>query len=71
MKWWTDLATVVDAWRILPRVFCAGYISLTMEVTHWFMALPDPTSQQASLVTIVVGGAVGFFTAYATTGNKN
>jgi len=67
---WIELAAVVDAWRLLPRLFCLAYIYLTMTVTQWFMALPDPTSQQASLVTIVVGGAVGFFTAYTTTGKK-
>jgi len=65
-----ELAITVDCWRIFPRIFVLTYIYLVHEVTVWFMSLPDPNTQQATLVTIVVGGAVGFFTAYANTGSK-
>ena len=36
----------------------------------WFMALPDPNSQQASLVSVVVGAGAAWFGIYAGTMGK-
>ena len=58
---WIDLAEAVDSWRIFPRAFLSVYIFLLYYSTMWFMGLPDPNSQQAGLISIIVGaGAAGF-----------
>lgn len=64
-KWAVDF----NAWRVFPRIFFSLYCYLVYEVTVWYMMLPTPTTQQAALMTTVVGGAVAAFTAYTTTGN--
>jgi len=59
-----DLATMVDAWRIFPRVFICTYIYLLYKVVVWFMALPDPNMNQAGLVSVVVGAGAAWFGLY-------
>lgn len=51
-------------WRIFPRAFISMYIYLLYEVTMWFMALPDPNTQQAGLVSVVVGAGAAWFGLY-------
>lgn len=51
-------------WRIFPRIFISMYIYLLYEVTTWFMALPDPNTQQAGLVSVVVGAGAAWFGLY-------
>jgi hypothetical protein len=38
------------------------------QVTTWFMAMPDPTTAQASFVSVIVGAGAGFFGLYVGTG---
>jgi|11_taG_2_1085331.scaffolds.fasta_scaffold25012_4 MFS superfamily sulfate permease-like transporter len=64
------LAQAVDAWRIFPRVFITVYIILLYQVTHWFMALPDPNMNQAGLVSIVVGAGAAWFGLYLGSSKK-
>jgi hypothetical protein len=61
---WIDLATMIDAWRIFPRVFICTYIYLLYTVVIWFMALPDPNMNQAGLVSVVVGAGAAWFGLY-------
>ena len=61
---WIDLATMIDAWRIFPRVFICTYIYLLHRVVIWFMALPDPNMNQAGLVSVVVGAGAAWFGLY-------
>ena len=63
-----DFARAIDAWRIFPRVFISVYIYLLYAVVEWFMSLPDPNTQQAGLVSIVVGAGAAWFGLYAGTG---
>ena len=65
---WIDLAEAVDSWRIFPRAFLSVYIFLLYYSTMWFMALPDPNSQQAGLISIIVGAGAAWFGLY--TGSK-
>ena len=51
-------------WRLFPRAFISMYIYLLFEVTVWFMALPDPNSQQAGLVSVIVGAGAAWFGLY-------
>ena len=65
---WIDLAEAVDSWRIFPRAFLSVYIFLLYYSTMWIMGLPDPNSQQAGLISIIVGAGAAWFGLY--TGSK-
>ena len=53
-----------DKLRIFPRAFITMYIYLLYDVTQWFMALPDPNTQQAGLVSVIVGAGAAWFGLY-------
>ena len=40
------------------------YIYLLYDVVQWFMALPDPNTQQAGLVSVLVGSGAAWFGLY-------
>ena len=65
-----DFAKAIDSWRIFPRIFISVYIYLLYSVVEWLMSLPDPNTQQAGLVSIVVGAGAAWFGLYAGTGKK-
>ena len=68
--WLIDLAKAVDSWRIFPRIFITVYIVLLYEVVHSFMGLSDPNTQQAGLVSIVVGAGAAWFGLYTGSSKK-
>ena len=51
-------------WRILPRLMMLGMSISAWRVVEWFMAIPDPTSQQAALVSVVTGTLAGAFAVW-------
>ena len=67
---WIDLARAVDSWRIFPRIFITVYIVLLYQVVNWFMNLSDPNTQQAGLVSIVVGAGAAWFGLYTGSSKK-
>ena len=67
---WIDLAQAVDSWRIFPRIFISVYILLLYQVVNWFMNLSDPNTQQAGLVSIVVGAGAAWFGLYTGSSKK-
>ena len=69
-KSWIDLAQAVDSWRIFPRIFITVYIVLVYQVVNWFMNLSDPNTQQAGLVSIVVGAGAAWFGLYTGSSKK-
>lgn len=54
----------LDKLRIFPRLFITVYIWMFYDVVQWFMSLPDPTNQQAGLVSIIVGAGAAWFGLY-------
>ena len=64
-----ELAEAVDAWRIFPRAFISVYMVLLYQTANWFMALPDPSTSQAGLISVVVGAGAAWFGLYANTGS--
>ena len=54
----------LDRLRIFPRLFITVYIWMFYGVVQWFMSLPDPTNQQAGLVSIIVGAGAAWFGLY-------
>ena len=60
----------LDKLRIFPRLFITVYIWMFYDVVQWFMGLPDPTNQQAGLVSIIVGAGAAWFGLYVRTGSS-
>ena len=58
-------------WRLFPRAFISMYIYLLYEVTPWFMALPEPTMEQAGLVSVVTGAGAAWFGLYVNSTSSN
>ncbi|MDB4345217.1 hypothetical protein OAA32_00260 [bacterium] len=64
---WIWLSSMIDAWRIFPRLFLTVYIVLLYKCTIWFMDLPEPSMEQSGLISIVVGAGAAWFGLYAGT----
>lgn len=54
-------STVIDDYKIFPRIMMLVVTVLTYQATHWFMALPDPSNAQAGLVSVCMGALTGCF----------
>ena len=67
---WLDLSSMIDSWRIFPRIFITTYIYLLYKSAMWFMDLSDPTMEQAGLISVIVGAGAAWFGLYAGTGKK-
>jgi len=58
------MATVLDDWKVLPRLMMLVFTFMSFRVVEWFMGLDDPTTQQAGLVSVVMGAATGAFAVW-------
>ncbi len=65
------LAKTLDAWRIFPRVFICMYLFILVQSFNWFISLPDPTTQQAGLVSTVIGVGAAWFGLYVNSGKSD
>jgi hypothetical protein len=59
-----------DQLRVFPRAFISMYIYLLYDVVNWFMLLPDPNSQQAALVSVIVGAGAAWFGLYVNSSSQ-
>ena len=65
IRFWLDKAPeYFSRWRIFPRVFISMYIYLLYDVVQWFMVLSEPNTQQAGLVSVLVGSGAAWFGLY-------
>jgi hypothetical protein len=64
-----QFADVIDAFRLFPRAFIVTYLYLLIEVTQWFMTIPEPNASQAGLISVVVGAGAAWFGLYTSTGS--
>ena len=55
------MSTVLDEWKVWPRVMMLVFTLMSWRVVEWFMNLPDPSVQQAGLVSVVMVAATGAF----------
>lgn len=53
--------TVLDNWKVLPRLMMLAVTVLTYKAVLWFMTLPDPTVAQSGLVSVCMGALTGCF----------
>ena len=54
-------ATILDDWKILPRLMMLAVTVLTYQAVHWFMSLDDPSVAQSGLVSVCMGALTGCF----------
>lgn len=62
------LAKVLDEWRIFPRLFISAYIYVFYEYSMWMMTLAEPTTQQASIYSVITGIGAAWFGLYVNSG---
>jgi hypothetical protein len=48
-------ATVIDEYKVFPRLMMLVVTILTYQSVHWYMSLPDPSLEQSGLVSICMG----------------
>jgi hypothetical protein len=51
--------TILDNWKVLPRLMMLAVTVLTYQ--HWFMSLDDPSVAQSGLVSVCMGALTGCF----------
>ena len=59
-----DAAEIIDAFRLVPRAVLVAYAWLVWYVINWYMQLPEPSTQQAALVTVVtslIAAVIGLY----------
>ncbi len=67
---WIDIAEVIDALRVFPRLFFGSYIVLFMYSAMWAMSLTVLTMAQAGLVATIIGAGAAWFGLYNSTGRR-
>jgi hypothetical protein len=55
---WLDIAEIIDAYRVVPRILLFGwmvfYMYYTWGLTEMFFAITAPTAGQSAFVTTVI-----------------
>ena len=59
-----------DSWRVIPRLLMTAMIIMTYRVVEWFMTLPEPSLEQAGLVSVMTGALTGSFGLFLGSGRK-
>ena len=67
---WIFFAKMIDAWRLIPRLFLGVYVYLLYYATFWFMDLPEPSLEQSGLISILVGAGAAWFGLYVNSAAK-
>jgi hypothetical protein len=72
---WIFFAKMIDAWRVIPRLFLGVYVYLLYYATFWFMELGTngtlpPTLEQSGLISILVGAGAAWFGLYVNSAAK-
>lgn len=60
----------LDDWRVVPRLLIIGMLIMTYRVVEWFMTIPEPTLEQAGLVSVMTGALTGSFGLFLGSGKK-
>lgn len=67
---WLAAAEAIDALRVVPRAIVSGYGFIVWESLQWFWYLPDPNTQQAAVLSAVIGAAGAATKFYVETGRE-
>ena len=55
------MATMLDEWKVLPRLAFLAMIIMAFRVTEWYMALSVPTLEQSGFCSVAYGALTGSF----------
>ena len=55
------MSTMLDEWKVLPRLAFLAMIIMAFRVTEWYMALSVPTLEQSGFCSVVYGALTGSF----------
>ena len=50
-----EIAEVIDAWRIVPRIILVAYGYLVWYVINWFLVISNPDTGQTALAVSIAG----------------
>jgi len=50
-----EIAELIDAWRIVPRIILGAYGYLVWFVINWFIIISNPATGQTALVVSIAG----------------
>lgn len=53
--------TIIDNYKVFPRLMMLVVTILTYQSVHWYMGLESPTNGQAGLVSVCMGALTGCF----------
>jgi hypothetical protein len=56
--------TVIDDWKIVPRLMMLAITVMCFQVTTWFITLQDPTLNQSGFCSIIFGCFSGCFAVW-------
>jgi hypothetical protein len=65
-----DVAEVIDAHRVFPKIFMVAYFLLIWKVGVWFMLLDKPGAEQSAFVTVVTSSFAPLLNWYFQTGRR-
>lgn len=65
-----DMAELLDAYRLVPRILVGAYGFMVYKTVIWFMALAEPSTQQVTFISTVVGAAAVVIGMYTNSGRK-
>ena len=65
------MSRTFNEWKIIPRMMMLIFTIMSWRVVEWFMSLPDPTTAQAGLVSVVTGAATGAFAVWMNNEGKS
>lgn len=60
----------LNQWRVVPRLLMIAMVFMTYRVVEWFMTIPEPTLEQAGLVSVMTGALTGSFGLFLGSGKK-
>ena len=60
------MATILDEYKVLPRLAFLAMIIMAFRVTEWYMTLPaaEATVERSGFVSVVVGALTGAFAVW-------
>ena len=62
--------TLIDEYKVMPRLMMLAVTVLTYQSVHWYMGLDNPSVQQSGLVSVCMGALTGCFGIWMGKENK-
>ena len=56
-----NMMTLIDEYKVMPRLMMLAVTVLTYQSVHWYMGLDNPSVQQSGLVSVCMGALTGCF----------